>query len=73
MKDDLDFETKASYSVTVEVHDGFDGIGNASTAVDDTQEVTIAVENVEEQGVVTLTTDTGTIQAPRRGDGGAER
>ena len=63
VKDDLDFEMKASYSVTVEVHDGRDGMGSASTAVDDTQAVTITVENVEEQGVVTLTTDTGTIQA----------
>ena len=59
----LDFETKPSYSVTVEVHDGRDGMGNTSTAIDDTQAVTITVENVEEPGVVTLTTDTGIIQA----------
>ena len=59
----LDFETKSSYSVTVEVHDGLDGMGNASTTVDDTREVTITVENEEEPGVVTLATDTGTIQA----------
>ena len=63
VKDDLDFETKASYSITVEVHDRLDGMGNTSTAVDDTQAVTITVENVEEPGTVTLTTDTGTIQA----------
>ena len=63
VKDDLDFETKASYSVTVEVHDGRDGSGNTSTTIDDTQAVTITVENVEEQGVVTLTTPTGTVQA----------
>ena len=63
VKDDLDFETKASYSITVEVHDRLDGMGNTSTAVDDTQAVTITVENVKEPGVVTLTTDTGTIQA----------
>ena len=61
--EDLDFETKPSYSVTVEVHDGRDGSGNTSTTIDDTQAVTITVENVEEQGVVTLTTDTGKIQA----------
>ena len=59
----LDFETKSSYDFTVEVHDGRDGMGNASTVVDDTQAVTITVENVEEPGVVTLATDTGTIQA----------
>ena len=59
----LDFETKPSYSLTVEVHDGRDGAGNTSTDIDDTQAVTITVENVEEPGTVTLTTDTGTIQA----------
>ena len=61
--DALDFETKFSYSFTVEVHDGRDGSGNTSTTIDDTQAVTITVENVEEPGTVTLTTDTGTIQA----------
>ena len=63
VKDALDFETKASYSVTVEVHDRLDTVGDASTAVDDTQAVTITVENVEEQGVVTLATNAETILA----------
>ena len=63
VKDALDFETKDSYSVTVEVHDRLDTVGDASTAVDDTQAVTITVENVEEQGVVTLTTNAETILA----------
>ena len=63
VKDDLDFETKPSYSFTVEVHDRLDGMGDTSTAVDATLAVTITLENVEEQGVVTLTTPTGTIQA----------
>ena len=63
VKDDLDFETKSRYSLTVEVHDGRDGMGNTSATIDDTRAVTITVENVEEPGVVTLTTDTGTIQA----------
>ena len=62
-KDALDFETGSSYSVTVEVHDGRDGAGNASTNIDGTQMVDISVENVEEPGTVTLTTLTGTIQA----------
>ena len=62
-EDKLDFETKPSYSITVEVHDGRDGMGNTSTTVDDTQAVAITVENEEEPGTVTLTTDTGTIQA----------
>ena len=59
----LNFETKSSYSVTVEVHDGFDSQGSPLTAVDDSQSVTITVENVEELGTVTLASDTGTIQA----------
>ena len=59
----LNFETKPSYSVTVEVHDGRDGLGNISTAVDDSKVVTVTVENVEEQGAITLTSDTATIQA----------
>ena len=61
----LDFETKPEpgYSVTVEVHDGLDGLGNASMTVDDTQAVTINVENVEEPGTVTLTTNAETILA----------
>ena len=45
------------------MHDGFDSLGSPSTAVDDSQSVTITVENVEELGTVTLTSDTGTIQA----------
>ena len=62
-KEPLNFETKPSYSVTVEVHDGLDGLGQPSTSIDDTQAVTITIENVEEQGTVTLSSNTGTIQA----------
>ncbi|MYD35509.1 MAG: hypothetical protein F4X20_00565, partial [Dehalococcoidia bacterium] len=63
VKDALDFETKSSYSVTVEVHDGKDGTGATSTTIDDTQSVTITVVNVEEPGTVTLSSETATIQA----------
>ena len=59
----LDFETQSTYRVTVEVHDGRDGSGNTSTTIDDNQAVTITIEDVEEPGTVTLTTDTQTIQA----------
>ena len=59
----LDYEMKPSYSFTIEVHDGQDGSGAMSTTIDDTQAVTIMVENVEEPGVVTITTDTQSIQA----------
>ena len=62
-KEPLDFETKPSYSVTVEVHDGLDGLGQPSMSIDDMQDVTITIENVEEQGTVTLSSDTGTIRA----------
>ncbi|MYD53277.1 MAG: hypothetical protein F4W96_03070 [Chloroflexi bacterium] len=59
----LDFETKPSYSVTVEVHDGKDSAGATSTAIDDTQNVTITLVNLEEPGAVTLSSETATIQA----------
>ena len=62
-KDALDFETRSSYQVTVEVHDRKDGTGAASTAIDDTQDVTITVVNLDEPGTVTLTSETATIQA----------
>ena len=62
-KEPLDFETKPSYSVTVEVHDGLDGLGQPSMSIDDMQDVTITIENVEEQGTVTLSSATGTIRA----------
>ena len=63
VKDALDFETRSSYQVTVNVHDGKDGTGAPSTDIDHTQNVTITVENVEEAGTVTLTSETATIQA----------
>ena len=62
-KDPLDYEAKDSYSVTVNVHDGRDGAGASSTDIDDTQDVTITVENVEEPGTVTLTTAVENISA----------
>ena len=45
----LDADVKSSYSVTVRVHDGKDGDGNADTAWDDTISVTINVTDVNEQ------------------------
>ena len=62
-KDALNFETESTYRFNVEVHDGRDGSGNTSTTIDDMQAVTITIENVEEPGTVTLTTDTATILA----------
>ena len=63
VKDPLDFETRSSYEVTVDVHDGKDGLGNPSAAIDDSIDVTITVGNEDEPGSVTLTTLTATIQA----------
>ena len=70
----LDFEAKPSYSITVEVHDGRDGMPAARPpTIDDTQAVTITVENEEEPGTITLTTRHRDNSGPRRGDGGAGR
>ena len=51
---DLDHETTSSYSVTVSVRDGKDADGNPDTATDDTIDVTITVNNADEDGTVTL-------------------
>ena len=50
----LDFETKASYAVTVSVHDGKDTDFAPDTSVDDTIDVTITVTNEDEAGTVSL-------------------
>ena len=44
----LDFETTASYAVTVSVHDGKDGAGAPDTTVDATHSLTITVTDVLE-------------------------
>ena len=50
----LDYETKMTYMVTVEVRDNEDASGVADTAVDDSIAVTVNVTNVDEGGTVTL-------------------
>ena len=50
----LDFETDSSYSVNVTVHDGKNAVGVADTTVDATIAVTISVNNLDEDGTVTL-------------------
>ena len=52
--DPLDYETKASYSVTVSVSDGKDIDGNQDTTADDTIDVTISVTDEDEAGNVIL-------------------
>ena len=50
----LDFETDSSYSVNVTVHDGKNAVGVDDTTVDATIAVTISVNNLDEDGTVTL-------------------
>ena len=63
VKDALDFETKPSYRVTVDVHDSKDGAGQPSDEIDASQLVMITIENVDEPGTVTLSSPTQTFQA----------
>ena len=52
--DALDYETKSSYTVTVNVRDSKDSSNNADTAIDDSITVTINLTNVDEPGTVTI-------------------
>ena len=52
-KDDLDYESKASYSVTVSVTDGKDADGNVNPAVDASVTVTITVTDMNDAPVIT--------------------
>ena len=54
---EIDYEDRSSYAVTVSVSDGKDGTGKVeqTPTVDATAEVTIAVNNLNEEGVVTFT------------------
>ena len=54
----LDHETKASYAVTVRVHDGKDAAGNSDTTIDDTIPVTITINDVNEAPVISTTATT---------------
>ena len=67
----IDFETKSSYNVVLNVSDNKNLSGEADPAVDDTIELTIEVVNVDEEhpdGFVRLTRDGNTINAEHRGD-----
>ena len=67
----IDFETKSSYSVVLNVSDNKNLSGQADPAVDDTIELTIEVVNVDEEhadGFVRLTRDGNTINVEHRGD-----
>ena len=60
-KENLDYERKSHYSVTVSVSDGEDADGNSDAAVDATIRVTIVVKDVNEQPAFALETDTRKI------------
>ena len=57
-KAELNADTQDTYYVYVDVHDGKDDNGDPSTSYDDTIDVTITVENVNEPPVVSGTTTT---------------
>ena len=50
----LDYETKPSYSVILQVSDGLDNVEATDSTIDDTVALTITVTNVEEPGTLTL-------------------
>ena len=63
-KDDLNYETQNSYTVTVSVRDSKDSTGAADSIVDDSITVTITIANVDEAGTVTLLPAQPTVDTP---------
>ena len=53
-KADLDYETSPSYTVTASVRDSKDTGGSDDSEADDTITVTVTINNVDEDGTVTL-------------------
>ena len=64
----VDYESKASYSITVGVTDGEDANGNeeVTATIDDSIDITINLNNLEEAGVVTLSTNTPLVGSEYR-------
>ena len=62
----VDYESKSSYSITVNVTDGEDANGNAENPplIDDSIDVTINVNDLEEEGVVTIPEDAPVTGTP---------
>ena len=63
-KDDLNYESQNSYTVTVSVRDSKDSTGAADSIVDDSITVTITVNNVDEDGTVSLSLAQPTVDTP---------
>ena len=61
-KSELNAESRATYNVYVDVHDGKDDEGSPDTTVDAYIYVTITIENVDEPPVVTGTTSTEFVE-----------
>ena len=59
----IDYETRASYVITISVSDGEDGTGGsqATTTADATVDLTISVTNLNEEGVVTLAPESPSV------------
>ena len=53
-KTSFDYETKSEYLLTMSVHDNQDSDGEQSTAIDDTIQVRVLVNNVDEDGTLTF-------------------
>ena len=63
-KSPLDYETRASYRVTVSVRDSKDFSGNADTVIDATISVIISLTNLDEAGEVSFSSDHPHIGTP---------
>ena len=68
----LDYETKASYTVTVSVHDGKNAAGSADTTVVTTHSLTITVTDVEEPPTIASVTISSTPSFDADGDNTAD-
>ena len=79
--ENLDYERKTTYDLTIRVSDNLDLDGNADTSWDDQIDVTIQVNNVAETGEITLSNSlpvvgeavTGTLTEPDGVDFGNSR
>ena len=60
----LDYESAASYTLSVTVSDGKDADGNADDTVDDTITVIVSMTNVDEAGAVSLDVDPPQADSP---------
>ena len=60
----LDFETKSTYLVTVHVRDSLDQDDRVNAVTDDTINITITINNVEEPGWIVLSSRQPQIETP---------